>query len=230
MILNESNKKNAVVVLIDSGIDGQKCNLDKYIGYSTTYKLGLNGKVIEDKNHILKHEHGTAISMVIKSMCEDVEFICLNILDENLQSDGRVLLHAMKKALVFKPDVIHCSLGTSSKKYWFSLSRYIWKARKQGTFIVAAKSNNGEISYPAHIRGVIKVAGSMKCNAEKLYYLENTFYAPFGLEGIEGNEELVNASMAGNSIAAAYITGYICNLKMQNKMNEIFSNTEMSYL
>jgi hypothetical protein len=63
------------------------------------------GYIVEDKSLKPRHEHGTAISMIIRDICENVEFISVNILNERLTTDGRVLIHAFREALSYKPDI-----------------------------------------------------------------------------------------------------------------------------
>lgn len=214
--MGTGDNKKITVAIIDSGIDGSKSNLNDYIKLSLAFKIGDKGTIIVDENAAVKHEHGTAIAMIIQHICKDVEFISINIFDECLLSDGRILIHSLKQAIELKPDIIHLSLGTSKHRYKFILKKLMKLAEKNNIIVVSSLSNDKTRSYPADLKNVIRVAGkSFECY-ESFYCLNDIYYAPVDIGKIENRDELENKGMKGNSMAAAYITGNLCKLLYQN--------------
>ncbi len=213
-----NSDKNIKIVIIDSGIDKSKAGLDKFVGCNLRYRLDSYGKVISTEEYTICHEHGTAIAMIIKNICPKVEFISMSILDENLSSDGRLMLYAIKEAINLNPDIIHLSLGTKRPKYRFSLARLMKKAEQSNILVVSALSNDRKKSYPAAIKNVIAVSANFPGGPMDIYYKTGMFYATPGLDGIPGQDELLNRNMMGSSLSAAYMTGYICNKMLQNSV------------
>jgi subtilisin family serine protease len=212
--LNIDKRENAVIVaVIDSGIDISKCDLYKYVKISKGFRINDEGYIIEDNDMEVRHEHGTAIALTIKHLCSNVEFISVNILNENLTTDGRVLIYALKNVLKYKPDIIHLSLGTTKWKYKFSLKKIVRASRKSNILIVSAANNQGFKSYPAYLDGVIGVKAISSESQCDFIYHNNFLYAPPTIKNISGIEELKDSYMEGTSISAAYITGYIANIK-----------------
>lgn len=205
------------VAIIDSGIDRNINNLRDFVKYETAYKINEYGQVVENDDMSIKHQHGTAIALVIKQLCSNVEFYSMNIFDENLLSDGRVLLHSIEKAIELKPDIIHLSLGTQRVRYIIKLMKLIQKAHKNGIIIVSALNNDGTTSYPANLMGVVRVEGYSFRDYLDYHYSKGKFIAPFGLEFIDGKEELDFKKFVGNSMAAAYITGHLCEVIDKNR-------------
>jgi hypothetical protein len=202
------SNKNAIIVIIDSGIDSSISDLENYVIDSTGFFINKDGYIIENQNMPIKNEHGTVISLIIRHICKDVSFISINILDKYLRTDGRVLLNAIDLAIKYKPDIIHMSLGTTNKRYKRSLKKLVKQSQDAGCLIIASTNNHGIISYPAYIDGVIRVS-SNKNNDTKIFYKDNLWYAPPHAKGITGMDQIKNQNIGGNSLAAAYITGYI---------------------
>ena len=84
----------AVIAVIDSGIDLRKADLGKFVKKSTGFSV-KEGYIAEDKGRPIKSEHATAISLIIKEIAKNVEFISINILNERLATDFRVLLYVL---------------------------------------------------------------------------------------------------------------------------------------
>lgn len=211
------------VTLIDSGINTQISNLSMFVKNRTSLKLGARGKIYEEGMDYT-HEHGTAIALTVRHLCENACFNSINIFDENLNSDGRILLYALNKALEDDSDIIHLSLGTEKLRYKFSMSIIAKKASKKNKIIVAAANNHGRKSYPASLKSVLGVKGIKFKDIREFEFIENYFYAPPDITEIKGSEELKCSDMQGNSIAAAFITGHICNMlctSQNKKENEI---------
>lgn len=131
-------------------------------------------------------------------------------------SDGRVLVHSLKKILLYSPDIIHLSLGTTSPRYIFQLKRIVRKAIKKNIIIVCSANNHGLKSYPAYLKGVVGVKASSNDINAGIKYENGFFYAP---SMVIDELNLINISkrkqLKGTSISAAYITGYLALIKYE---------------
>jgi hypothetical protein len=179
---------------------------------STGFRVNENGYIIEDAGMPPRHEHGTAIALIIRQIYPDVRFDSINILDDSLATDGRILLTAIEHAIALRPDIIHLSLGTTKWRYILPLKRMVKDAHDHNIILVSAAHNHGLRSYPAYLKGVIGV------KAERLWvsqymYKKPFFYASCTAQGIRGIEALHNGgSAAGSSMAAAYLAGYAASV------------------
>ena len=178
--------------------------------------MNQSGEILECETPEIRHIHGTIIALVIRHICKNVQYISMNILDENLTTNGEVLIHSLHEALKYEPDIIHLSLGTRKIKYMFKFKKVIKEASENNLIIVSSANNQGLVSYPAYLKGVVGVK-SAKLDINQYMYKNGFFYAPGGTEGIAGIEDIYCISpIMGTSISAAYITGHIANLKYSN--------------
>ncbi len=163
------------------------------------------------------HMHGTTVALIIRHICSDVEFISINILNENLTTDGRVLAYALSQIFDYEPDIIHLSLGTLKKRYIFPLRKIVNEAKRLNIPLVAAAHNLGKISFPAYFKDVIGVKADFFDNCMQYSYKRGFFYAPIGTTGIECIQQILSIRDAkGTSMAAAYITGQLAQILKNN--------------
>jgi subtilisin family serine protease len=215
--LNQNGVRKPVkVAIIDSGIDTSVHDLSNYVKKAVGFRVNEEGYIIEDADKEVKHEHGTAIALIIKHICSNVEFISVNILNENLNADGRVLIYAMEQTLQFKPDIIHMSLGTTKWRHILPIKSIVRQACKENIILVSAANNEGLRSYPAYLKGVVGVKAFGRGGYEDIYFEEGFYHAPFHTMGIPGIEELKRKNQGGSSMAAAYITGAIARIKFES--------------
>ncbi len=200
----------SVVAIIDSGIQNNK-NLN--IVKSMTLYVNDNYEIEERPDSTCLNEHGTIIADIITLINPDVELIDINILDEKLETNGQIMIQALKKALSFKPDIINLSLGTNNIRYVFELRKLIKEAVKNKIIIVAAYSNNNKITFPAMMKNVVGVKRmstlKLQNTPKSIYFYKNSiFYAPDSANIIyKLRRKSCNYNIRGNSISAAYISG-----------------------
>ncbi len=125
-LIMENCKKKVSIVVIDSGIETRLSDLSNYVIKSTGYRVNSEGFIAEFPNIKPNGIHGTAIALVIRDICKDVQLTSINILNERLATDSRIMIYAMNEALKFEPDIIHMSLATTNSKY----KPYIKKIRQ----------------------------------------------------------------------------------------------------
>ena len=209
-----------MVAVIDSGINTNASDLENYVIKSTGYRVNSEGFISEFPDIQPNGIHGTAIALIIRDICKNVQFISINILDNRLATDSRIMIYAMNEALKLEPDIIHMSLGTTNWRYRSYIKKIVSTSIEKNIIIVASCKNIGLWSYPASIRGVVRIKSAKQCEKYKFYKKRGTYYAPFTMIDIDGANEFVTRKMVGTSIAAAYITGHIANiLSIEDKKN-----------
>ena len=211
--------KKIKIAVIDSGINTQMCNLNKCVIHSTGFGVNSEGYIEENKTLPARNLHGTIVAAIIHHICSDVELISINILDENLSSDGRILAYSLSQVFDYKPDIIHMSLGTVKKRYIFPLRKIVKEAKRLNITIVAAAENLQRVSYPAYLKGVIGVKAGWFDDCMKYSYKQGFFHAPAGIDGIEFLQEIPDIqNVRGTSLSAAYISGHLA-LMLKDKNN-----------
>ncbi len=194
------------------------CDLKECVIHSTGFGINNKGYISENNNLPVVNLHGTIVAMIIRHLCSEIEFISVNILNEDLSTDGRILLYSLNQILDFKPDIIHLSLGTIKKRYIFPLKKVVRKAVKLNIPLVVAAENSGKISYPAYLKDVIGVKAETFENCIEYSYNRGFFYAPIGTYGIDYNQEIPSIRDArGTSISAAYISGHLAVILSNNR-------------
>lgn len=188
----------------------------KYVNISTGFTINSEGYIVEDNDKKILHEHGTVIASIISSICKKIEFISVNILSDKLLADGRVLLYVLNKMCSYSPDIIHLSLGTTSKRYIFQMKRIIKKNIKKNTIIVSAANNYGLKSYPSHLKGAVGVKANIGNDDMKIKFKNGFFYAPsIAIDAYKETNISYEKQLKGTSISAAYITGNLALIKSE---------------
>lgn len=189
--------------------------------HSTGYGINDDGYITENVNIPVRNLHGTVVAMIIRHICSEVEFISVNILDENLLTDGRVLAYSLSRVFDYNPDIIHMSLGTVKKRYILPLRKIVKEAQKLNIHLVAAANNLGKASYPAYLKGVFGVKSGVFSDDTQYSYNQGFFCTPpstYGIECIQRVPDIRNAR--GTSMSAAYISGHLAEiLKNENKLS-----------
>ncbi|MCP3794900.1 S8 family serine peptidase [Paenibacillus sp. S33] len=214
------------IVVLDSGIDIDKGGLVEHVKESIRFSLDRNGTVLEKNEFSYNNDHGTAVAMAIKHITPNIEFISMNILNEELRSDGRLLLYAFKRAIEYNPDIVHMSLGTKSLRYAKPLKRLSCEAQDHKIFVVAAANNDKVRSLPARLANVIGVKSTSNLDPENYCYTNKYFYACDNVNNVKKIDEIPNYKhLIGSSIAAAFISGHIARLisKIDFRYDEINS-------
>jgi hypothetical protein len=208
-------EKKISVAVIDDGIETSVSDLSNYVIKSTGYRVNSEGYISEIPDIKPSGIHGTSMSLIIRNICRNVQLTSINILNERMATDSRIMIYAMNEALNLEPDIIHMSLGTNNWRYKSYIKKIVNMAIEKNIIIVAACNNTGYWSYPAHINGVVgvKSANEGQCPKNHFYMKKGFYYAPFEMKDIDGADELGTDKMIGTSISAAYITGHIANVK-----------------
>jgi hypothetical protein len=224
-----NGEKKVLVAVIDSGINTHASDLENYVIQSTGYGVNSEGFISEFPDIQPNGIHGTAIALIIRDICKNVQFISINILDKRLTSDSRIMIYAMNEALKLEPDIIHMSLGTTNWRYRSYIKKIVSTSIEKKIIIFAYCKNVGLWSYPASIRGVVRIKSAKQCEKYQFYKKRGAYYAPYTMIDIDGANEFVKRHMVGTSIAAAYITGHIANIlsvEGKNNINETLNSLD----
>ena len=220
----ENCKKKVSVIIIDSGIETSVSDVGNYVIASTGYRVNPEGFISEFPDIKPNGIHGTSMALIIRDICKNVQLTSINILDERMSTDSRIMIYAMNEAIKLEPDIIHMSLATTRWRYKGYMKEIVNMAIKKNITIVAACNNNGFWAYPANIKGVIRVKSSKECTKYQFYKKGSVYYAPFTMKGIEGANEFFINKMVGTSTAAAYISGHVANIICnEDKKTEILN-------
>ena len=93
--MKDLKKRKLRIAVIDSGIDCTINNLDKQVVKKVEFFYDNRGKLQVKNDSMPRHIHGTIIASCIKEVCENVEFIDVNILDDKLLSSSLVLIKSL---------------------------------------------------------------------------------------------------------------------------------------
>lgn len=204
--------------------------MNECVIHSTGFDINNEGYIEENSSMPVRSLHGTTVAAIIRHICSNVEFISINILNENLSTDGRILLYSLSRVFDYKPDIIHMSLGTLKKRYIFPMKKIVREAERLNIPIVAAAQNSGKVSYPAYLKGVIGVKSDRFDDCTQFSYKDGFFLAPAGTEGIGCIREIPDMRNArGTSMSAAYISGHLAAILKNNK-NLYFKEVEEALL
>ncbi len=193
------------------------CNLYECVTKSYCYGINSDGYIERNSTLPVRNLHGTIVAAIIRHICNEVEFISVNILDENLSTDGRILAYSLSQVFDYKPHIIHMSLGTVKKRYIFPLRKIVKEAKRLNITLVAASENQGRVSYPAYLKGVIGVKSDGFQDCMQYSYKSGFFYAPGGISGIECLQQIPYIhNIRGTSLSAAYISGHLARILRDN--------------
>lgn len=202
------------IVIIDSGIDRSYVNK-----YNIQIVDGINLCSEGEKDNIYDSlGHGTGVTSIINSMNTDKSYVIIKIYDTQLRQNEETLLNALRYIIESKIEysIIHMSVGVDYfSKTMFELCNEIYENKN---IIVSAFDNAGCISYPAAFECVIGVEANelctkrsdFICNPDEIVsvYAKGGFHRVLWLDG-------KSAIKQGNSMSAAYVTGFLAKSQLQ---------------
>lgn len=147
--------------------------------------------------------HSDFCAKIICKYAPNTEIYNIIVKDTDNYGDILKLIAAIDFAAGLNVDIIHMSLGTVYKYYIRRLHKAVKKASSK-CILVAARSNSGEITYPADFKEVIC------CVAEGRDDIGFDRRVN-GKHMIRANNSQVTFSPNSNSFAAAYYTALLCS-------------------
>lgn len=165
--------------------------------------------------------HGTSVVSILHRYAPDVEFIIVKAFYNENEINSNVLINILQYINDnIECDLINMSCGCTRVENVYEMEKICNALTSKGVVIIAAFSNEGEISYPASLENVIGVDYSLSCFSPKeYYYIENSNVNirgvgyPQKLPIREGEYKL----QSGSSFVVPHIAGMI--LKQKEKIN-----------
>lgn len=209
------------VAIIDAGVDFTHPDL-----VESDYKdVGFYVENNNDKSH------GTMIAGIIgsKAHCEkgirgiapNSTIISFDIMDDDQNSDIKLLIEAIERAIEEDVEIINMSIGFS--EYYEELEAVVEEAYQKGIILVASAGNeDGKILYPAKFDQVICVGAADRIGTPIYDYsaLDILVVYTYGLDIVstfsdpkEHDTDYISAT--GSSYSTAIITGLIALIKEQ---------------
>lgn len=208
--LSRLNGLGVKIAIIDSGYSPGR--LPANVTEGVNFTSSIAHEVAENWNDRIGH--GTACTGIIQRKAPAAEFYPVRIFDNELVADVECFHMAFKWCIDRGVNIINLSLGTTEEKKKEELRAMCDIAHRNGIVVVAAASNDGRESYPAHFDNVLGVnAGRVKGDYEYYYdFREPVQFIARGdrqrLDWVDGKQ----VYMGGTSFAAPHIVGIIALL------------------
>ena len=139
-----------LVAVIDSGVQLEKCLYLKTLQFDLEI---ISGKIQKRKNY--GTIHGTLVSDLIKANCPDAEIGSIKIIGTNNNCPNEYVLTALKWCVDNNIKWIHMSIGTTNWKFVERFEAIIRNSKD--VVFVAARDNEGNVTFPADIPGVCAI-------------------------------------------------------------------------
>ena len=165
-----------------------------------------------DNDNPPRGQHGSRCAQIVYGIEKNVQFVSINIINENHKGNISLLYKALKWCLFHNINIINMSLGTLNYHEGIGIAKIITELSEKGTLIVAAYHNSNMITYPAalpRVFGVRQDRNNTMSNyehvfsTEKLLNEENQIVVHY--DG--GLKQPAVYYTISNSLAAPVITG-----------------------
>ena len=191
------------IAIIDSGVSGEQI--------SNCFKVDVVGDIHDSIDHI---NHGSVIFNIIKNYSKNVRVRCVKITDD-IEIREEALCAALRLLLRDSDvDIVNISMGVVIGEKIGEIAELCSQLRKRGIIIVSAFDNDGAMSYPAALPGILGVDVSPRCKLINQYeYVESEIINIRAFSGVL-NTKVDNKvlSVAGTSFACAIMTAKVADL------------------
>lgn len=202
------------VAVIDDGIS------------HATYKRGCHSLSLTSKKIVIENKfhtetsHGDIICNTILNNVSNCEIYSVKIKKDHRTSVSIANLYiALCWCIQAKIDVINVSLGSTSVYDIKILKKILYLLKKNNIFLVSAMSNDGLVTYPASLDGVIGVKG-VDCEEGDIFFEHH----PLDGGNISGYSKQVffeNQYLSCNSFFTPEVTSSLCNYIKRNGTKKI---------
>ena len=208
--------KQAVVVVVDSGIDISHPALNgvSLIG-AASFRRDASGQVQKGTDYKDELGHGTAVAAIVTNG-NDVRLFSVKVFDDQLECSEDILLAALsyiEKSV--NCDVVNISAGLTGLERRTELESVCQRIRKKESCVVSAFDNDGAISYPAGFSCVIGVDVTNTCvRAGQIEFVDGPIVNILGRGGarrVAWRRSGYNF-IGGTSVAAAEVSQLICRI------------------
>ncbi|MFJ9631386.1 S8 family peptidase [Streptomyces sp. NPDC101175] len=164
------------------------------------------------------HGHGTACAGLVRSLAPECELTSLRVLGAESSCTGETLLAGLGWAVEQGFDVVNVSLSTTKTELRDALHDLADRAYFGGTVLVAAASNRRIESFPWRFSSVLSVGSHDLPDPRRILYNPRPpveFFAR-GTNVLAPWAGGTTRVCAGNSFAAAHVTGLCAQLLSQH--------------
>ena len=202
--------------IIDDGIDATQFNNVKSWVINKDLSIESEDIISEEDNHAC-----TCLRIIQKySDVSDVFWHSIKILnDDTKQGNIRQFIEALNLCEQLNVKLIHLSIGTRSYSDFGLIQKSVKALCEKGIIIIAAACNEGTVTYPASMNGVIGVKCDYSPSDEQYSFIYNSidnisFSA--SAKHILRDRGKLRFSLQSNSYAAPLITSKVLSLLTQN--------------
>ena len=192
------------IALIDSGVHLNLLENSKQV-------------ILKKGDAVAPHIHGSSMAQIIFSHNQNVLIYSFQVLDMKLRCSVNDLIETLKKIQKMDIDIVHMSLGMNTyNEKLYKICRDIYDSNKM---IVAAYSNQNNVSFPADFNFVKGVKSFLRGSKEEYYYdiKTKTIYGYGAKQRIPFHSHIEYGK--GNSCAAAHFTGIYSKELQENRFS-----------
>lgn len=165
-------KKTVKVAVIDTGVNIRHSYLEDCIIGGIGFRD--NGNFIEIKENFEDDNgHGTACASIIKKEYNYVKIFAIKALDREGKTNIQILEESLKYLIDTDIQLINLSLSISTYDITEELLLICEKLVKMNKIIICSLSNGLEESYPAILKNIIGVRGSILNDRNSIWYNKN---------------------------------------------------------
>lgn len=209
------------VAMLDDGLSSSNIVIDcKYYEYIVN-----NNKVYNFCSRSgNSNSHGTICGKIItQASPKSIELYSYKIMNKNQKGSLSDLITGFEHAISTNINIIHLSVGTCDINDFLEIKRLIDMAESKNIFVIAAISNENQITYPASCKYVLGVSHNIRALVKNMIYYE---YSKIGADisvcspqyvmDYNGNKFMLPYC---NSFAAAYATSIVIEI-LENPIND----------
>ena len=210
--------KNIRIAILDDGVHPKACPL------AGSFLIDNDLSVSSQKeNTVSPYSHGSMCARIVQryTRLDKVDVFSLQILQGNtLRGNIDRLLKSLELCVSMDIRLIHLSVGTYVFEDFAKLEEAVHFLAHSDRFLVAATGNQGTVTYPAYLPGVIGVKCHPKLSGDEYIYSYDSFtkihFQASARHNLSVDGQEMKTSMS-NSYAAPLITAKLLSYLKNNK-------------
>lgn len=195
------------MAIIDTGVDATHPAVGPIVGGCSVAEGAAAGASPADE-----HGHGTAVASILRRTAPAAELFAVKIAAGTEAISPSALARGIDAAVAHGAQIINVAAGTTGPRGAAEVAAACDRAERAGALVVAAESNEGEISYPAALETVIAVASDPRLHRRLDYRVDPA--CPRRIFAYGGHQRVAWVSprhlfLAGSSFAAPRVSGLL---------------------
>jgi subtilisin len=218
-VFGEADGAGALVVVVDSGVDGDHPAVGGRLRRRLRVELGEeDARVVDDPDAADLVGHGTACAGIIHALAPAAELVSLRVLGSDNRGKGRAVATAVMWAIEAGAQVVNLSLSSRSESMFATFHELADRAYFANTLLVCAANNIPGPSYPSTFAAVVSVAAHDVADPWTWYYNPSP-PVEFGAYGVDVDVAWRDGGRiraTGNSFAAPHVAGLAALLRSRH--------------